>query len=72
MANNKRSAVESQGGKEYKVCSYGLTSESLGGIKRSRSAIRDNQGKFVSNEWRKSGMSDDEVALRFFLYCAWI
>ncbi len=54
------------------LSSYGLSSEQLGGLSRCRSALRDNLGRFVSNSWRYAGLDDDEVSLRFFLYCCWI
>lgn len=45
--------------------SYGLSSESLGGRARARSAVRDNLGRFVTDDWKRAGLIDPAVVVRF-------
>lgn len=51
--------------------SYGMSSERLGGLYRSRSARRDNLGRFVSDEWRCCGLDDFEVRMMWDFWIVW-
>lgn len=54
------------------LCTYGLSSEQLGGVMRSRTAVRDNLGRFASDAWKDTGFDNPDVLLRFFLFCVWV